>query len=619
MSTDVKDTSKSSNLAFYHRDYSKDCIDGESKVKRVCLAALPIISLYKPIGVFLSVSLGSLRAITSFQTSKISFDKGKYLLSCKKLFVTMLAVISVVNCYFKHSLALVFTNLSDVFENLWICLNLLAHAQISEALTSFVSVVNSSAYIAALMCPSIEIILLALSLQIAFELIHSIKEFKKDRYIEGASKLLMASFRSYQALPYLNLTYQIHSEKITNFITKRRENMARIFHKASAILASPFWWYSEKAVRIFSPIRLDKQDQCSTFIGEIATRAFYSLLALPMLPISLGLSLIEGSTRILANFIQPNSFFYLKGEIDEKTTLGKKLKILTMNVCFVSGGFPRLFAGVSSWKQRIDGIIGKILIEKPDVVCLQEVNDVNAANALYDGLKKEYAHFYFNIGSKTFSQNSGHFIASKYSVLDMSFIPFSTGVGLQNMVNKGLFFFSLKCKNKIFSKIFAVHLSPSKDDLNPTIEEIKRRKIELERVKKEIEISEKKEKESHKVLVGDMNLRYKSKEWEESIISSESFYNAYTQDNQNVDYSNATCATDDMISAYLDAKDSNWYKSPMILDYALLYRNKGQRLDNIITKLFKAFDSNEDPYDALSDHCGLIMTIPLKDKDRNKG
>ncbi len=461
------------------------------------------------------------------------------------------------------------------------------------------------------MCPSIEIILLALTLQIAHELIHSIKEFKKDHYIEGVSKLLMASARSYQALPFLNVTYQIHGEKISNFITKQRETMARIFHKASTILASPFWWYSEKAVRIFSPIRIDKQDQCSTYVGEVAARAFYSLLAIPMLPISLALSLVEGSTRILANLIQPNSFSYLKGAAEEITTLGKSLKILTMNVCFVAGGFPRLFAGVAPWRERIDGLIDKILLEKPDVVCLQEVNDVNAAYALYDGLKNEYAHFYFNIGSKTFSQNSGHFIASKYSVGDMKFMPFSTGVGLQNMVNKGLFSFSLKCQNKTFSKIFAVHLSPSKDDLNPTKNEIKRRQLELERIKKEIAISEEKDSKSHKILLGDMNLRYKSKEWEKSIISSDSFFNSYTQDNENVDYSNATSATDDMISAYLKGKDSNWYKNPMILDYALLYRKKDQKVANINTKTFNAFDRDKDPYDALSDHNGLVMSVSL--------
>ena len=76
MSVDLTDVSKG-KLAFYHRDYSKDTKESESKLKRVCLAALPILSLYKPIGAFLSVSLGSLRAISSMQSSKVSFDKGK--------------------------------------------------------------------------------------------------------------------------------------------------------------------------------------------------------------------------------------------------------------------------------------------------------------------------------------------------------------------------------------------------------------------------------------------------------------------------------------------------------------------------------------------------------------
>ena len=251
----------SKNPPFYHRDYSKDFSKKEPLSKRVCLVALPFLSLYLPIGQTLSVVLGSSRAITSFNQANKNFNKKEFLLSGKNLFICSLAILSVANTFFKHQVGLLITNASDVFQNLLICMSFLAHGQLTEAMTSLVSVINSTAYMGMILCPSIEVILLALSCQIVFELVNSVNEFKKDRYLEGFAKLAMSSIRGYQAAPYFYATMQIHSKSISNFLTKQGENLASIFPRASAALASPFWWYSEKAVRIFSPIRTDQKDQ----------------------------------------------------------------------------------------------------------------------------------------------------------------------------------------------------------------------------------------------------------------------------------------------------------------------------------------------------------------------
>ena len=332
------------------------------------------------------------------------------------------------------------------------------------------------------------------------------------------------------------------------------------------------------------------------------------MLAFPFLPATLALTLAEGVCRIAANSIQPKPFFYLKGKAEEKTSIGKNIKIFTMNVCAVAGGFSRLFGGVAPWKYRKDEIINQILSQKPDVVCLQEVNDINAAYAFKKGLENEYAHFYFNVGSKPFTQNSGHFIASKYPIENMNFMPFSKKAGLQSMVNKGLCSFSLKCKDEVFAHIFAVHLSPSKDDLNAKEQEIEDRKIELERILKQIELKEKNDPESFKVLVGDMNLRWGSDEWKQSIISSNKFMDSYNQGREKVTSKDATCATDDMIDAYHQSINKDWIKSPMILDYALLHNSEKQKRE-ITTKKVKSFDPKLDPYDAISDHSGLVIKV----------
>lgn len=127
----------SKNLPFYHRDYSKDFSKKESLSKRVCLVALPFLSLYRPIGQTLTVVLGSSRAITSFSQASKNFNKKEFLLSGKNLFICTLAILSVANTFFKHQVGLLITNASDVFQNLWICLNFVAHGQITDPILHF--------------------------------------------------------------------------------------------------------------------------------------------------------------------------------------------------------------------------------------------------------------------------------------------------------------------------------------------------------------------------------------------------------------------------------------------------------------------------------------------------
>ncbi|KKL46582.1 hypothetical protein LCGC14_2344140, partial [marine sediment metagenome] len=110
-------------LKYLTKDFSKK----EPLSKRVCLVALPFLSLYRPIGQTLSVVLGSSRAITSFNQANKNFNKKEFLLSGKNLFIATLAVLSVANTFFKHQVGLLITNASDVFQNLLICMSFLAH------------------------------------------------------------------------------------------------------------------------------------------------------------------------------------------------------------------------------------------------------------------------------------------------------------------------------------------------------------------------------------------------------------------------------------------------------------------------------------------------------------
>jgi endonuclease/exonuclease/phosphatase family metal-dependent hydrolase len=586
---------KAEAISYYHRQYDHDFShEEESLIKRVVITALPFLSFYRPIGVVLSVVCGSFRAFHEFNKG----NKCGY-------FIGLVSVVAVANCFFKHKLSLVMTTGTDIFENLLQCAHNLSQGQVYEAVVSLMSLINSSAYVGMLLYPGMELLLFSLAMQVIFELMQSHHEFRNGKLIEGYGKLLMASIRGYQAMPYAQFFWAMHSVTIYRFISMQRENLSRICHRITSLLDVPCWWYVDKGSRIFSPIRTDKADQCSTYMGEVIARIFYASLAIPMVPFLLTLTAIGAVPRLAANLLQPHSFFYLAGNKDMEKKTCDDVKVLTMNACFVPA-CSRLFGGVSLWRERVDALVQKIIASNADVLCLQEMNDVEAAYALQATLKDRYAHFYINVGAQFSSENSGHFIASRYPISDVDFTSFVSGGGTQSMVNKGLFSFALTCGDKLFAHVFAVHLSPSKDDFVATEKEKMERARELNMIMERIEEAERKCANSMKIFLGDMNLRWGSEEWKQSLLSSSAFDDAYNRNRANVDKLSGTCATDDMVRAFYKKEDKGWYRAPMILDYVLAYRNKHMEDIEVTSELVRSFDDMTDPYEAISDHNGIL-------------
>lgn len=368
----------------------------------------------------------------------------------------------------------------------------------------------------------------------------------------------------------------VHDQSVSR-IDQKREVIASLFHRFAAFLDTPCWWYSEKVFEVINPIDWNSP------VTELTTRTFYGLFAIPMIPVSIGLAAIGIVPRAIANLVQPRPFFYLKGESLAKKEVSNAFKVYTMNVCCIPGGFAKLAGGVTHWRERVDGLVSKILETKPDLVCLQEVNDINASYALYERLKADYAHFYFNIGSAVFTQNSGHFIASKYPIEDPNFVSFSSLVGWKEFVNKGLFSFGLKSGERTFCRIYAVHLSPGSQK--------KERKIEAEYILEKMKDSE--DNNVTQILLGDMNTPWGTDEWKSSPLSKDDFYDAYNQGRRNVSLSDATRSKDGKIG--------------QIIDYALLHRAGGNYRGVSTSLVPNTCDKSKG---RISDHKGLLLSIP---------
>lgn len=585
------------------REFLEEKLD-PSITNRVLIASLPFFGLYAPFGKAIFVVKTGIRVFSYSEeyqnTESLFFKRWIFTKGC-------VATMTIGNLFFNSKKAMVVSSVSDILESL----NDIVYKQgLSEKSLSFLNVMNSTASIGLLLCPSLEVLFLSLSMQIIFELAHALNEGQKEsRGIEMAARLLMTGIKGRQALPLANVFWKKHGETITLQMDKGREKVAAFFHRLDSLIASPFWWYTEKFIRITRPIQLGVNGQCSNYRAEIVTRAFYGAIGVPMALYVVPASIIELVPRTLAKIIAPKPFFYLEGNVKEKSWSGKQLNILTMNVCFVAGGFAELFAGgIGNWQTRIDPLVENILNQDPDVICLQEVNDVNAGYALHEKLKNNYAHFYHNVGATVLSQNSGHFVASKYAINDPMFIPFNTGEGLQAMVNKGLFNFTISRDSEVLANITAVHLSPSEEDLNATSEEGAARSIELEICIENIRKKALEHVHAFKVFLGDFNLPFTSREYEDSSINSLEFVDPLKEGNSSISLEEGTCGTDQMKSAYKMGKDV-WFEKSVIIDYTLLWNDFYAKTAKIFSCSLKGFDSNKAPHKALSDHNGIILTL----------
>jgi hypothetical protein len=177
--------------------------------------------------------------------------------------------------------------------------------------------------------------------------------------------------------------------------------------------------------------------------------------------------------RYLAVKLQNQPYIYYQGNAVEKSLPSSGISLLSWNICCNSGGYSISDAGVVPWAFRIDAVVQKIKEADADVLSLTEVFDPRSAFYLYEQLKDDYSHFYFNIGPRAIGVSSGIFIASKFEIKNPNFLPFPKEmlIGRTKNAEKGVFSFDLP-----FATIFSTHLQHSEECAYPTDEEVLARK-----------------------------------------------------------------------------------------------------------------------------------------------
>lgn len=187
---------------YYHRQYENDLPQEKEETsytegaKRAVHIALPFLSLYRPLGAAISLSMGSVRVLTSGAglIHADSLPKG-----AQQAMQLGLATLALVGTLYHFTLGLYLTTGADLVSNFTRILERLHALQFQQAGEELLQALGSGLYLAIMMTGSLEVVLTSLLVQALISVVQAKEEWKQGRMPEAMAKTLMGMVRLYQA------------------------------------------------------------------------------------------------------------------------------------------------------------------------------------------------------------------------------------------------------------------------------------------------------------------------------------------------------------------------------------------------------------------------------------
>ncbi|MDX8431706.1 MAG: endonuclease/exonuclease/phosphatase family protein [Candidatus Algichlamydia australiensis] len=360
-----------------------------------------------------------------------------------------------------------------------------------------------------------------------------------------------------------------------------KEKFSLLFFKIASCLTDPIC----KAHESFRLFTLEK--------GLLFKKSILALALISNTTLAFFTTLPGVALRSYAKTLLPTPYIHISNLPAEKNLpQSGKFSLLTWNICGIAGGYSISDGGVAPWRERIDAITDKILVQDADVNCILETFDSTCAFHLAEKLKRHgYAHIYYNIGPKAIGVSSGILVASKYRISNPEFtlFPEQTLVGRTKGANKGFFAFDLTSNGQTFTRIYTTHLQHSEEPEHPTPEEVQARAAQMDHILMKMA----QDKGRNSILTGDLNL-------DDEEYGRSSWKNHFEQP---LPLPKKTWGGDRYFAKFMGKKISN----PLNLDYILVAKGEAKTLSTILVDT--EFQPDSYSKHALSDHHGILSEI----------
>jgi len=173
------------------------------KIKRIAISVLPLVSLYRPIGQTLSISMSGIRVVLNTSQMLTSFeeDTSKF---CVSMMQVTLGVAALAGTVFHYKFCILLTNLADILQNLYELGKDIKDKKTENIPKDILRLASSISFMATLYYGSLEIVLVSYLVQVLLNAYLSYDDMQNGRIIEMTAKIAMGIARGYQA----NQTYQ---------------------------------------------------------------------------------------------------------------------------------------------------------------------------------------------------------------------------------------------------------------------------------------------------------------------------------------------------------------------------------------------------------------------------
>lgn len=192
--------------AYCYRDFEHDqqstAVDHseEISIQRAFSLALPFLSLYTPLSVFIAVPMGAVRVVTSLSaTINAAENSPSHLQLSSHVTQTALAIAAFAGSVLKYRIGLLITSGSDIATNLADCVQSLTQRDPEKSFYALGQLCNSILYGSIMLTGSLEITLASYLVQALISAYQSQKEWKEGKQPEAIAKMMMGCIRAYQA------------------------------------------------------------------------------------------------------------------------------------------------------------------------------------------------------------------------------------------------------------------------------------------------------------------------------------------------------------------------------------------------------------------------------------